>query len=273
MTEQTVEAVIDAAVQESQQPVADVKPEQETEPNSEQPNKEAPKSEEDVPFPKKAVNAISRRDRQIGKYRAELEYWKAQAQQGAKQTQSPNQNSQSPAEPKEDDYQNYGDYLKAVAKYEAKNEIEQGLSKQRETMQKEQVSAQEAAWIDQRAQVAHTKVAEYTQKHPEMIQVFQENADIIQAIPPHIEMAFLEADNAPLAAYALAKEGKLEELFGMSPARAAMEIARAEARGESMLKTPISKAPNPIQSNRGSGAINKNPSNMSVDEALKWMTS
>lgn len=254
----------------TEQIAADANP-AETAPEIEQPKveNEAPpvKTEEDVPFPKKAVNAISRRDKQIGKMRAEMQHYRAELEKLQTQAQQQTPKPKS-GEPNADDFDNYGDYLKAVARHEAKQELAQAQPKQ------EPVNVQEQVWIAQREEAVGQQAEALLKTNPEYQQILTENADILDVMPAHIERAFLEADNAPLAFIALAQEGKLEGLLTMSPARAAMEIAKAEARGEALVKAkPITNAPTPISPNRGSGSGSKSLDAMSGQELNAWRKS
>ena len=200
------------------------------------------KAEDDVPFPKKAVNAISRRDKQIGKYKAELDHARAELAKYQAQTDTKKPENQPP---KEEDFDNFAEYLKASARFEAKQEFAENNKKVAE----DRVSQQEQAWVSQREQIMVEKANELIQGNPEYKQLLVENADVLDSLPPHIERAFLEADNAALAFVALAKEGKLEALASMSPFQAAMEIGRAQDRGAALAKTKqVTQAPAPLSS-------------------------
>jgi len=238
----------------------------ETKETKEVEQKEPAKSEDDVPFPKKAINALSRRDKQIGKLRAELQQRDLELQR-YQQQQSQKQAPDSDV-PNEDSFDNYGDYLKAIARYEAKQELAQGTKQQQE----QQRSASQQAWIAERQDYVAVKAQEAIDSVPDFQQVMSENVDIVESFPPHIEHLFLEADNAALAFYALAKEGKLESLLEMSPARAAMEIGRAEDRGVAMTKAkPVTKAPTPISASKGTGTVGKTLDRMSTEELLAFV--
>jgi hypothetical protein len=229
---------------------------------------EAPKVDEDVPFPKKAVNAISRRDKQIGSLKAEKQALAARiAELEAKQTPQGKDNSNGPSE---DDFDNYAEYLKAVARHEAKQELEQGKKAQEQS----QSAEKEQLWVAQREDYIAEQANKIIESSPELKQLVEENADILDSFPYHVSRAFLEAENAPLAFIALAKEGKLEQLATMSPMQVAAVIAKAELRGEALIKTkPITKAPVPMSSAKGTGAGAKSLDNMSPDEIRGWLKS
>lgn len=251
---------------------AEVETDESSSADGEPANKAAP--EVDVPFPKKAINAISRRDKQIGKLRAEAAQAQSELakyrQQYEPGTQSQQGQKPAPNEPKEDSFDNYGDYLKAVARHEARQE----LAKENTNTQQAQMTAQQQQWVAQREEVVENQAIELIQANPELRDLVIEHADVLDDFPPHLQMAFLESDNAALAFVALAKEGKLESLMSMSPARAAMEIGRAIDRGSAMMKAKkiTTTAPAPMTPVKGAGPAGKQiDSTSSPDDLMKWL--
>lgn len=224
---------------------------------------EAADAKPDDAFPKKAVNALSRRDKQIGKLRAQLDQERF-AREQLEQRFKPQQTNNNTGEPKETDFQNYHDYMRAVQKFDLGQEMAKLNSAHKETQQ----TAQEQAWISQREQVVATSAQSFIKENPDAQTVIEEYADLADEFPPQIQRLFLEADNAPLAFYNLAKEGKLEELSNMSLAKAAMEIGRAQTQAPIKPKT---KAPTPLPASRGSVASGKQLDDMSGEEIRKWM--
>lgn len=262
MTDEIINQAIESTPSQEAQVEAPIETTTETEaPLETNPNE--PAEPADVPFPKKAVNALSRRDKQIGKLQAQLAAERAElARYREQQAKSPVDNS-----PKEEAFDNYGEYLKAVARHEAKQELSQNSQKQLE----QQSMAQQEAWINERSEYATDRARKAIESIPDYKQLFTENADVLQSLPPHLERAFLEADAPELAFYALAKEGRLEALLGMSPSRAAIEIGRAEARGEALSKAkPVTRAPAPIQGVKGASGGSKTLDNMNSEELIKW---
>lgn len=249
------QAISEATPVESTQPIETTPAPAETTPT------ETPEPE-DVPFPKKAVNALSRRDKQIGKLQAQLAADRAELAKYREQ-QKPVDNS-----PKEESFDNYGEYLKAVARHEAKQELSE-TSKQQET---QATTAQDEAWHAERTEYISQKAKDAIENIPDYKQLFMENADILQSLPPHIERAFYELDSPEMAFYALAKEGKLDAILEMSPVRAAAELGKAEVRGEALSKAKqITKAPAPIEGLKGVGSSTKTLDTMSSKELLDWV--
>lgn len=177
--------------------------------------------------------------------------------------------------PREDDknpdgslkYQTYGEFLQAEIEYKVKQAMAANQPKQ-----ESQVSVQEQVWIAKREEAIGQQAEELLKSNPEYQEILEDNSEVLDVMPPHIERAFLEADNAPLAFIALAQEGKLADLLTMSPQKAAMEIAKAEIRGEAMVKAKkVTKAPAPMTPNKGSATIGARLENMSGDDILKAM--
>lgn len=231
-----------------------------------EPQEPQKQQEDDVPFPKKAVNAISRRDRQIGKMRAELAALRAEMQKFQAPQEQKQFNSQDKA-PSEDQFENYGDYLEAKIGHKLRQEQAEFARKQQE----QQAMEQRALWANQREEAISTKASEYVSQISDFQSVIAENADLADEFPQHVQDAFYEADDAPLAFYNLAKEGKLEALASMSPQRVAMEIAKAQFAKPVQQK--VSNAPKPITSIKGTGGGGKSINNMSWEEQKAWLKS
>jgi len=127
--------------------------------------------------------------------------------------------------------------------------------------------------IAQRAQEAIAREAEFAKAAPDYSKLVGENADFFQEVgnDPKLRDAILEAENAPLALYALMKEGLIDELYNLSPTRLAAEIAKAEIRGQSYLvqKKTVSTAPQPLATAKGTGLTTKPVSSMSFEELKK----
>lgn len=222
----------------------------------------------DDPFPKKAVNAISRRDKQIGKLRAQYE--QAQAELTRLRTQAPQPQAKKPensGEPKEADFDNYADYMRAVQRHDLQQALAERDGKQQQTHQE----AQQRAYYEDLYVKTQARSDEFIAQTPDAQAVFEEYADVIEACPENIYKIFLESGDAPLAAYNLAKQGKLEDIMSMSPARAAIEIGRALAQANK--PKPTTKAPTPLAPAKGTATSNKTIDGMKADELMKWVAS
>jgi hypothetical protein len=254
-----IDAIIDSAETEGTQPEVADEPAKPDQPKELSPAEEL----------EKLRRAKARDDRRIGKLTAQKYQYQKEADELRARFSKPEQATQKPlntGEPKETDFNNYAEYMRAVNKYDLQQELAQRDSKQQVTQQ----TAQEQAWIGQREQAVALKAQEFAKENPEVIALVEEYGEVIDELPPAIQRAFLEADNAPLAFFNLAKEGRLEELANMSPARAAMEIGRAQMQAPAKPKT---KAPTPLPASRGSVASGKSLDQMSGKELLKWSKS
>jgi len=260
--------IINQAISEStapaieQQPIENPQTEVQEEVAKEEIANEAEEAE-DVPFPKKAVKALSRRDRQIGKLQAERAALTAELTKFREQT---TQQANNP--PKESDFDNYGELLKAQHRHEWQQE-----QAAKELQQKEQYTAQqEQQWFQQRNQEVLSKAQELKTQVPDFLSLLHEYSDVLSTVPAEIERVFYEVDAPEVALYALAKEGRLEEVLGMSPSRVAIELGKAEIRGEALIKQKqITKTPAPIEGLKGVGSSNKQLDSMNHDELMAWV--
>ncbi len=259
------EDIINQAISEAvSTPVETAQPiETPTEATEEIVNPEPIAEPEDVPFPKKAVNALSRRDKQIGKLQAQLAADRAELAKFREQSVQQNNNP-----PKESDFDNYGELLKAQHRHEWQQE-----QAAKEIQQREQYTAQqEEQWFQQRNQEVLSKAQELKTQVPDFLGLLNEYSDVLSSVPPEIERVFYEVDAPEVALYALAKEGRLEEVLGMSPSRVAIELGKAEIRGEALIKQKqITKTPAPIEGLKGVGGSSKQLDSMNHDELMAWV--
>lgn len=229
-------------------------------------------AEPEVIFPKKAINAISRRDKQIGKLRAQVQQYQAELEQlRSLQSQAQQAGNQADNGPDESQYDSAFDYVKALIAHE----INKGKEppKQAEPQQQQQANPEQAQWVAERTAQIQQKAADYAAKIPDFEQLVTEYADVLDAMPNHIEDAALHIQDPPLAFYTLAKEGKLESLYTMHPYQAVQVLTAAEMRGQTMLRQrQVSKAPQPMTGVKGAGA----GSSLKLDnysDIQKWLNS
>lgn len=260
-----IESVIaEAHASADAQPQADATIETANEQPTEELNKPAEAESDEVVFPKKAVNAISRRDKQIGKLRAELAAERAAKQELEQRYAKPAAKPAS-GEPQEADFDNYHDYIRALNRYDNEQLLETRETKQKQTQQ----TAEKDAWVAERRSAIEEQTRNIAKENPRIVQLVQEYSDLLDAMPPEIDELFLEADNGALAFLNLAEEGKLEALLSMSPARAAMEIGRAQTQA---FTKPRTKAPTPMPAARGSVPQGKSFDKYTPEEAHTFLT-
>lgn len=267
--------VIDAVIASENERIATEAPV--TEPAAKEPEKVEPEvteetdktepteenGEEHVVFPKKAVNAISRRDKIIAKERATRAALEAEiAQLRQLQAQPQKQPVQSDA-PTEEQFETYGEYLEAKVLHKIKLEQEA----QGKAQQEQAVTAKVQEWAAQREGDIYQKAQSYAGEIPDFSSVMTEYADVADMLPEHVVNAFYEADDAALAFYNLAKEGKLESLMNMSPARAAMEIGLAQQKRPSINR--VSNAPEPMKAATGTAKTAKRFEDLDGAEMIK----
>lgn len=209
-------------------------------------------------FPKKAVNAIHRRNKQINKLRAQMRELEAKLNEAGQEPKSKEINP--------DDFENYGDYINAQVEALVSQKTQQSQS----DLQKQMLTQQQEALKAQRDQHIIEQAREVSQVLPDLPEVWQQNAQLLDALPEQVSDIFYSIENAPAAIYTLAKEGKLESLLYANPAVAAYEIVNAQNKGLEMISSPknrTSQAPAPISKARGSGTVKKQLS--PSDDVLK----
>lgn len=231
---------------------------------------QADKPEENVVFPKKAINAISRRDKQIGKLRAQMQQYQAELnaiKQAQTQAQSKvNKTEQDADAPNPDSYETYDEYMRAVTDYKIEKRFSQS--------QKQNIESQKASeytrWVQDRTAQTAQKEMEHAKNIPDFVSVMNEYSDVLVEMPDPIKEAFLHAEDPALAFYTLAREGKLESVVEMTPYQAAIEIGRAQDRGAGFKQSrQATNAPKPISSAKGQGASRKSLDDMSWKELQK----
>lgn len=216
---------------------------------------------------RKLQNALARRERRIGQLTAQKYQYQRELETFRQQTtgnQQPQKASPS-GRPTMDSFETHEEYVEAIAEYKARQLLSENAKKEVE----QKASIQKQEWLEEREAVAAEVATKAAETFSDYNHVLLENQRLLDALPEEIQEAFLEAENGPMAFYALAKEGKLESLYDMTPRQAAMEIARAEIRAQSLTKAkPVTKAPAPISSVKGSGISQKSVDDMSGKELL-----
>lgn len=268
---QALEGTQEAPASENEipnQPIKQPEEKEEASKENQESEEDLDNQEEQIPFPKKAVNAISRRDRQIARMRAEHKQELSQLKAEIEKFRSSTNTSQRPSP---DNYETYDEYTDALIEWRiGEGQKTKQTAEQSPQLTQEQVQ-QQIHW-QQRAAEMDKQDAELEQKLPDYKQFREINSDIFNNIKPEIVQVIYELDNAPLALYALAREGKLEDVLNNSnPYRAAMEMHRAQEKGKQLLirQTTPTKTPAPIKGVGNSGSYSENLTKMSADEIIK----
>lgn len=228
--------------------------------------------EDDTPFPKKAVNAISRREKKIEKLRAENEQLKAQLQQvpskeQVSQVKEP-EVSKSDSAPNPDDYETWDQYLEAKVEYNVRTALEKRTSQEKQS----EASRKEQEYYAQRVKDFGASV----DRHSEKISDFEVigdriEKDVLPNLSADVHKAILESEDGALALYTLMKEGRIEDLEDMDGREALRFLAKAEVRGQKFIENSrkVSAAPKPIQAVKGTGTYTKDVADMTPDEIRK----
>lgn len=153
--------------------------------------------------------------RQKHEARREADYWRQRAEAAAKPPEAP------PKEPTADQFDNYGDYVKALAKWEAKGVFEE-QTKERDTRTaaEKQASARASNWVKN----TDALKAELPDYH-----------DVVSAsevpVTDVVKDLLLDSDAGPRIAYHLSKNPDVaEKLNAMTEREAAREIGRLEVK-------------------------------------------
>mgnify|MGYP001547769859 CR=1 FL=1 len=204
--------------------------------------------QEEVEFPKKAINALNRKNKQINKLRAQMRELEAKLNEQPNVSEAKEINS--------DDFENYGDYINA----QVEALVEQKTKQSQADMHKQQLTQQQEYLKAQRDQFIIEQAQEMSQTLTDLPDVWSQNAQTLDSLPEQISDIFYNIENAPAAIYTLAKEGKLESLMYMNPAVAAYEIINAQNKGLELFSKPqkrVSQAPTPISKAKGTGSFKK----------------
>lgn len=182
-------------------------------------------------------------------------------------------NDGRPTKPDQSQFQDWDAYEAAKEEYYEKLadwKVEQKLSdRDKKSFESVKVQAEQAT-RNERVQDISKQTQEFAKKVPEYTQLIGEYAGFFEQIPSEVEAALLRAENTPLVVYALMKEGKLEALEDMDAMSIAMEIARAEIRGQSYLnQNRVTNAPDPIPAAKGTGSASRSMANMGVEDLMK----
>jgi len=232
---------------------------QPTEPNTpetqEAEQKEVKQEErEDAPLPKGVQRRIDRLTKQKYELQGRLEALERQMQPPA---QSQPQNVTS--KPQRYEYASDEDFVEAMTDYKLQQV-------QRQHMTQQQLAQQERA-RSQMQQEFSRKAIEAAKAYPDFIEAIEE-ADA--QVAPHVEAAIYASDKSADIAYFFAKNpDELERINALHPVKAAMEIARIEAKVTRPTKQ-TSSAPPPINPVGSRAAVNKDPSQMTDREFSEW---
>lgn len=221
-----------------------------------------PEKPKEEPIPKGVQKRIDRAVRQ--KYEAEARANELERRLQQLEAQSHAKPAGSDA-PKYEDFNNDFDaYSRAVARYEAKQEIQSTLS------------AQQKAEAERKAQEAQARTSETWAKRaaaaraemPDFDEVV--SSSDIQFKDPNVLQAIAESEIGPKIAYYLASNpDEAEDIAEMTGAAAIRAIGRLEAKIEDG-KVSVTKTPAPIKPVGQRAKVDKSPEEMTPAEFAKW---
>lgn len=220
----------------------------------------------DEPFPKKAVNAISKRDRKIHNLRKEREALQAEIDRLKAATETTQESADEP--PKEEDFDTFGEYLEARQEYIAKKTLSQSKKDQDQDQLKTLEQQQKQKLFEERDAVIEKLDEELRSTYSDYDSVIDTNMDKAAALVqqrPDLYESFLALDNPNMAFYNLAKEGRLESLLQMPSNIAVVELVQAQYRNNAPVKQaapatveqPVSAAPQPLKAAKGTAQSQK----------------
>lgn len=228
---------------------------------------------QDDEWPKKAVNALSRQKKQNNHLRAEMRAMQQQVQQmNAMLAQLQKPRMEQKGAPREADFENVMDFIKAQIEYSAGQANEAKTAESQKTIQEQIQAQQEAMKFAQRESEVMAQAQEMAKTIPDLADTIENAADELDYLPPQVVQMILYSENPSLVAYNLIKEGRIGSLANMHPQLAAAEIARAQSAKPQQRKA--STAPKPMAASTGQGkGGSKKLEDMSSSELMKWVKS
>lgn len=222
----------------------------------------APEKPKEDPIPRGVQKRIDRAVRQ--KYEAE-----ARANELERRLQMLEQQYAKPAKndeaPRFEDFNNdFEAYSRAVARYEAKQEVQQTLTAHQKAEAERQAQAAQARTAETWAKRAAAAKAEM----PDFEEVVASSD--IQFKDPNVLQAIAESEIGPKIAYYLASNpDEADEIAELTGAAAIRAIGRLEAKLEGGTAS-VTKTPAPIKPVGQKAKVEKAPEEMSPAEFAKW---
>ena len=141
--------------------------------------------------------------------------------------------------------------------------VRDGMAKEAQRLQKEGIATQQEAANQQRADSFNAQVAEVTLQHPD----YQERIKTLPQFKQDTLDAIMSSDKGAEIALALSQDlGLAEEIANALPMVAAMKLGELSARLNMKPQIKTSAAPSPIEPLSSGGSLNKDYSEMSMEE-------
>lgn len=231
-----------------------------------EPAKEQPKELTEVD---KVKYAMQKRIDRLTAKAAELERSHIEAVEKLKQFEQPKSSA-----PNEDDFETTEDYLKALGKYEAQQEIEAQKKAEAEEIKNkayaEKIAAKRAAFEAQEAEIRKT-----TPDYDEAVQVLNEFVSTVNTQTQEFQVfrdVLMDSKNMPAISYELGKNPDLmDKLSKSSPVEIARTLFRLEYDIENRAKPTTQTQPAPPKPVTNSSKTTKSLEEMSYKELKKKM--
>lgn len=174
-------------------------------------------------------------------------------------------------EPKEEDFENYDEYLKAHTKWTVKSELHE--NKEAERLESAKKSSERQA--QDRRKAFGKRAYEFMETTPDFQKVAMspEMIDLYSNYAKHLGEAIESSEKGPEIAYYLGNNPDIAiKLADMLPTQAAIEIGKLEVKlSEQPAPRAVSKAPDPITPVGGNqGITEKAPTEMTDAEFAAW---
>lgn len=227
--------------------------------------KEQPKELSEV---EKVKYAMQKRIDRLTAKAAELERSHIDAVEKLKQFEQPKSNA-----PREEDFETTEDYLKALGKHEAQQEIEAQKKAEAEANKnkayEEKIAAKKAAFEAQEAEIRKV-----TPDYDETVQVLNEFVSTVNTQTQEFQVfrdVLMDSKNMPALSYELGKNPDLmDNLSKMSPVEIARTLFRMEYDIENRAKPQIQTQPAPPKPVSSTQKAHKSMDTKSGKEILEW---
>jgi len=189
---------------------------------------------------------------------------KAELQAKLQEIQTKAPPAKTDAEPKLEDFEDWSDFIKATAKYEASNALKETEKKTREQQLRAEAETKQKTF--------HEKSREYAKSVPDFGEAIEE-LDDSGLMTPLVNQAIVESDMGPQLAYYLAQNPE-EALKVSKMAYGEMNryLGKLELKLEAKTPPKTTNAPPPITPARGSASASLNPyeRDLTPEEYKAW---
>jgi hypothetical protein len=171
------------------------------------------------------IDELTRKAREAER---ERDFWRTQAES----SRTPAPKAEAPAKPKVEDYADYGEFVEALTDWKSDRKAEQIREENRSERAAERGSEQAKTVFEKSATEARKTLTDFDEvmAGAKSVRISEGVAAALRESPRQAELAYQLVKDPSIA----------DRLSEMSPARAAMEIARMEAALE-----PVSAEPDP----------------------------